>query len=275
MSKVLYFEGAGWIGADISKATIGNCRIRTAFHLDNGKAVYLEISACERRAKGKQPYYEGWIDDCHYITGSSEDCNRNHIKLPYTNFEYNRTEILRLVNSLGCSFDAVEVSPDLGGYRVHKERFNYRTDDFNYGDEFVLKHDLLAARQAVDTSIREKEIARGERSICYSLWVDEVDPAILHYRNFRTSEKFDICVAVPSDPEALPVMHKSNAIPGCWYSFAGGAVQLYRIYRISEEYAAENELMYVDRAETSAADATLPGSDLAQWVIEKRKTAHA
>ena len=27
--KTLYFEGAGWSGATISKATIGNCRIRT------------------------------------------------------------------------------------------------------------------------------------------------------------------------------------------------------------------------------------------------------
>src|SRR5699024_9418318 len=58
MSKTLYFEGAGWSGADSSKATIGNCRIRTAFHLDPEKkhprcscgephdgaaAVYLEI----------------------------------------------------------------------------------------------------------------------------------------------------------------------------------------------------------------------------------------
>ena len=46
--KVLYFEGAGWSGADISKATIGNCRIRTAFHLDDGRAVYLEIIGNER-----------------------------------------------------------------------------------------------------------------------------------------------------------------------------------------------------------------------------------
>lgn len=37
MSKTLYFEGAGWSGADSSKATIGNCRIRTAFHLDPGR----------------------------------------------------------------------------------------------------------------------------------------------------------------------------------------------------------------------------------------------
>ena len=268
--KILYFEGAGWSGADISKATIGNCRIRTAFHLDNGKSVYLEITACERGAKGKPPHYEGWVDHCHYITGSSEDCNRNNIKLTRTNFEYKHAEILRLVNSLGCSFDAIEVVPDMGGYRVFANNGGY-----HYGDEFTLDRDLLAARQAVDKSIREKEIARGERSICYSLWVDETDPAILHYKNYRTDEQFDICVAAPSDSEALPVLNKSNAIPGCWYCFAGGAALLHRVYRISEEHAVENELMYLDRAETSAADAALPGSDIARWVIEKRKAVQA
>ena len=41
--KTLYFEGAGWEKAERSINTIGNCRVRTAFHLDNGKGVYLEI----------------------------------------------------------------------------------------------------------------------------------------------------------------------------------------------------------------------------------------
>ena len=37
--KTLYFEGAGWEGAEISKNTIGNCRIRTAFHTIDGEEV--------------------------------------------------------------------------------------------------------------------------------------------------------------------------------------------------------------------------------------------
>lgn len=76
MSKTLYFEGAGWSGADSSKATIGNCRIRTAFHLDPEKkhprcscgephdgaaAVYLEIICGtigkENRKLGLEPTY--------------------------------------------------------------------------------------------------------------------------------------------------------------------------------------------------------------------------
>lgn len=273
MKKTLYFEGAGWSGADISKATVGNCRIRTAFHLDNGRAVYLEITACERR-NGKAPYYEGWVDSCHYITGSSEDCNRSRIKPPYTHFEYNHAEILRLVNSLGCSFDAVEVAPDLGGYRVHREHFRYRTDDFNYGDEFTLDRDLLAAREAVDAYVREQERRiTGRKWPPYSLWVAEEDPAILHFDSHYKGRKFDLCVTAPKSAKSLPVLTKSNAVPGCYYDFAGSPNQLLRIYRISEEYAAENQLMFLDRVETSAADYALQDGDLARWVIEKRKEA--
>ena len=102
MSKTLYFEGAGWSGADSSKATIGNCRIRTAFHLDPEKkhprcscgephdgaaAVYLEIICGtigkENRKLGLEPTYYGWIDYLHYVTDDdrNDDCNR-HI-LPF------------------------------------------------------------------------------------------------------------------------------------------------------------------------------------------------
>lgn len=86
--KVLYFEGAGWSGADISKATIGNCRIRTAFHLDDGRAVYLEIIGSERTKNSGQfvfPWqYTGFVTDCHYITDEkpNDDCNNHHVMLP-------------------------------------------------------------------------------------------------------------------------------------------------------------------------------------------------
>lgn len=55
--KTLYFEGAGHPGADVSRATIGNCRIRTAFHLDDGRPVYLEIIGAER-TKHSPPSWE-------------------------------------------------------------------------------------------------------------------------------------------------------------------------------------------------------------------------
>ena len=45
--KVLYFKGAEWSGTEVSKATISDYRIRTAFDLNDGKAVYLEIIGSE------------------------------------------------------------------------------------------------------------------------------------------------------------------------------------------------------------------------------------
>ena len=129
MSKTLYFEGAGWSGADSSKATIGNCRIRTAFHLDPEKkhprcscgephdgaaAVYLEIICGtigkENRKLGLKPTYYGWIDYLHYVTDDdrNDDCNR-HI-LPFerrARIDYTLESILKFVNDLGASFDAI------------------------------------------------------------------------------------------------------------------------------------------------------------------------
>ena len=259
--KVLYFEGAGWSGADISRATVGNCRIRTAFHLDDGRPAYLEITACERRI-GKSAYYEGWVDSCHYITGSSKDCNRSRIKVTRDHFEYTHAEILRLVNSIGCSFDAVGVLPDLGGYRVFKGRAGYGVTDYNFGDEFQPDRELIAAREAVDTYLQERERQiTGRKYPAYSLWVDEADPAILHF-NSNCGRKFDLCLAVPQNVESLPVLEKVNAVPGCFYAFCGGWQQLHRIYRITEVYAAENDLMHLDRCETSVGNFALPGSDI-------------
>ena len=79
--KTLYFEGAGWSGADISKSTVGNCRIRTAFHLDDGRAVYLEITGTERTKHSSpqifQWQYTGFVDYCHYIT--DDKIGRAHV----------------------------------------------------------------------------------------------------------------------------------------------------------------------------------------------------
>ena len=105
---VLYFEGAGSSTAEISKATVGNCRIRTAFHLDDGKAVYLEIIGSER-TKYSAPRiskwkYTGFVDYCHYITDDSpnDDCNNHRIRLSDEQriFEYTEAAILEFVNSL-------------------------------------------------------------------------------------------------------------------------------------------------------------------------------
>ena len=253
--KTLYFEGAGCV----PRGDVPNCRIRTAFHLDDGQAVYLEISGMEV-TRTTAPRYKnftnyGIIDHLHLVSGSDGDIYSRFGFDPGYAIEYSMESILAFVNSLGASFDAIEVLPSLAGYRVHADKGGY-----HFGDEFVKDSELLAARQAVDSHIQEKEIARGEKYPCYSLWVEPEDPAILHYKNYRTGECFDICVAAPNDPEKLPTLHKTNAIIGGYYAGCG---YLLKVYRISEEYAERYHLMYLDRCEVSNyGDIALPGSNV-------------
>ena len=186
--KTLYFEGAGWSDADISKATIGNCRIRTAFHLDDGKAVYLEINGSERtRYSSPKVYqwrYTGFVNTCHYITDDvpNDDCNKHSIiHRNYRTFAYTEAEILRFVNSLGASFDAIKVLPDLGGYRVFRDKYsNHGPGCYNYGDQFQFDPELVARREAVYQHYYELEKLEGWKSPNFSLWTVEDDPGALH-----------------------------------------------------------------------------------------------
>ena len=255
--KTLYFEGAGCT----SRGDVSNCRIRTAFHLDNGNAVYLEISGMET-TRCTAPIYQkftnyGVIDHCFCITGTWDDgTSRHKCERSGFAFEYCQKEILRFVNSLGASFDAIKVLPDLAGYRVHGDGRN----EYNFADEFIFDEYKLEQRQRVYDSIKEREAARGEKSPCFSLWVDHEDTAILHYHNCRNGERFDICTECPADPEMAPVLNKSNAIIGGYYAGCG---YLLKVYRIAEEYARRYNLMYLDRCEVSSyGDIALPGSDV-------------
>ena len=258
--KTLYFEGAGCV----PRADVPNCRIRTAFHLDNGNAVYLEISGMETTRSTAPCYKEfenyGVIDHCFCITGTFDDGHSRHkSERGGFAFEYCAAEILRFVNSLGASFDAIEVLPALAGFRVHGDGRN----KYNFGDEFTFDPAHLEARQTIYSNIQQKEIDRGEKSPCFSLWVDHEDPAILHYHNCRNGERFEICIAMPDDPERLPVLHKQNAIVGGFYACGDSGMYLHRVYRITEEYAERYNLMYLDRCEVSAfGDIALPGSDI-------------
>ena len=155
MAKVLVFEGAGWSDADSSRATIGNCRIRTAFHLDDGRAVYLEL-VCGQRGKHACSYvyqweYTGFISHAHYITDEQPNGHQVPRSALPASIEYSLPAILRLVNSLGASFDAVEVAPDYSGYRVFGDHNRY-----NYGDEFVIDPELCARRAALVQAMQER-----------------------------------------------------------------------------------------------------------------------
>lgn len=125
--KVLYFEGAGWEDADTSKATIGNCRVRTAFVNNEGRKIYLELLACALR-KG-ETNHRAFIDFCFYIdTDSKSPCNECQIETmrDKRDFLYNKEDITKVINeNLNCNFDTIEVLPSNSGYRVHGDYKTY------------------------------------------------------------------------------------------------------------------------------------------------------
>ena len=67
---------------------------------------------------------------------------------------------------------------------------------------------------------------------------------------------------VDGDYTHLPVLDKSNAEEGLAYQSCGSYQVVSKLYRITEAYAAENELIYLDRVTTSEGDFALPGSDV-------------
>lgn len=167
MKKILYFEGAGWPEADISKATVGNCRIRTAFRNDEGRAIYLEMSASEV-GKHSAPSiqhltYAGFVTDCFYITGDSEDCNKRGIVCRNERvLEYNKENILGFVNWLGCSFDEIVILPDLAGYRVFGDNVK-GIEHYNYGDEFQYNAELTNRAEEIHSHFYALEKSEGKQ----------------------------------------------------------------------------------------------------------------
>ena len=189
MKKILYFEGAGWDGAEDSKATdMKNCRIRTAFKNDKGNRIYLEMSCVKAGGRFQKAYnhlkYAGHISDCFYITDNSDDCNINQIQQGEGLFEYNKINILNFVNSLGCHFDDVETLPDLAGYRVHAGT------RYNYGDEFIYNKELTERAIAIHKFFYSMERIEKKRNPNFSLWIDEGNPELLHLlRHFEGYNK--------------------------------------------------------------------------------------
>jgi hypothetical protein len=122
MNKTLIFEGAGWAGADTSKATdVTNCRIRTRIRNNAGRLIYLELGGTYFDKKQKH-YIPKYADGLEYAThidhlfydDAKWDKKRNFScsLSPLTNshFEYNKVNIIKFVNEkLDCSFDDMEV----------------------------------------------------------------------------------------------------------------------------------------------------------------------
>lgn len=112
--KKLYFEGAGSFGCcDTAEELRGNCRLRTMFHDDKGRAVYLEILSGMNKTAGRL-----YVDSCHYIGKDDYNLRRLPVERDSKRREYTPAGILELLDEIGAHFDAVEVLPNLAGYRV-------------------------------------------------------------------------------------------------------------------------------------------------------------
>ena len=61
--------------------------------------------------------------------------------------------------------------------------------------------------------------------------------------------------------EGIHFVVDDDSEAGAAYQFGGGVLYVNRLYRISTEYARENNLAYLDRVETSIGDFALPGGD--------------
>lgn len=74
---------------------------------------------------------------------------------------------------------------------------------------------------------------------------------------------------VGGDYSHLPVLNKANAKVGACYQFAGGKIMVKKVYRIPEDYARANNLLFLDRArfvqfvgdQEIPGDCALPGGD--------------
>lgn len=191
--KTLYFEGAGWSGADTSINTIGNCRIRTSFINNEGKQIYLEMGAgtiYNKKCKNEIERYYLYIDFCFYVTGGEDDCNNSRIHFDWQNlkdnYNYTKKDIIRWINeNLNCNFDTIEVLPDLGGYSVHGDNSTYNLmENYNYNPELIVK------REEIQKHFYNLEKSKRKEYPNFSLWVDDKDFNLLHLlRHFNGYNK--------------------------------------------------------------------------------------
>ena len=173
MNRTLYFEGAGWDGANAEHNGL-NCRIRTAFHNNDGKMIYLELNGAHslkehiKAAKENKltlPSTYMYVDFAHYITDDPEidDCNDSRIKtIAYDEMlktEYTLENIRDFVNAqFNCSFDNVVILDNLAGYRVFSncKRNGWGTSaQYNFGDCFDYDEDLTKRRIAKVNELTE------------------------------------------------------------------------------------------------------------------------
>jgi len=70
---------------------------------------------------------------------------------------------------------------------------------------------------------------------------------------------------VDGDYSHLPTLTRETAATGLAYAWCNRFQIVQEVYTISEEYAKENHLAYIDRARTTAGDFALAGSRWSQY----------
>lgn len=157
--KKLYFEGAGMFGCrDTAEELRGNCRLRTMFHDDKGRAVYLEILSGMNKTAGRL-----YVDSCHYIGKDDYKMLRLPVERDGKRREYTPEGIFALLDEIGAHFDAVEVLPLLAGYHVFADEYHSGDTEAEYmrGDTFAPDWAEIARREAVYNDLCDAERAPG------------------------------------------------------------------------------------------------------------------
>ena len=188
--KKLYFEGVGMFGCrDTAEELRGNCRLRTMFHDDKGRAVYLEILSGMNKTAGLLYVYS-----CCYI--GENGCNTLRLPVEHDGKrrEYTPEGILELLDEIGAHFDAVEVLPRLAGYRVLADD-RHSGNKYTRGDTFVPDWAEIARREAVYKALCDAERAAGVKWPCVSLWPLQDRPNVCRYHLPRTGEHGEIIPA--------------------------------------------------------------------------------
>lgn len=191
--KKLYFEGAGSFGCcDTAEELRGNCRLRTMFHDDKGRAVYLEILSGMNKTAGRL-----YVDSCHYIGKDDYKMLRLPVERDGKRREYTPEGILALLDEIGAHFDAVEVLPRLAGYQVFADEYHSGDTEAEYmrGDTFAPDWAEIARREAVYNDLCDAERATGVKWPCVSLWPLQDRPNVCRYHLPRTGEHGEIIPA--------------------------------------------------------------------------------
>lgn len=211
--KTLYFEDAG--SSTAKYGDLGTCRIRTAFHDETGTAWYLELEGyrmtdAQRKQNPDAPTSEfvGTATYFYEITGSHDDVNEHRHPaqhgwlIPWT-----AASVLGLVNNqLGCNFEAIQVLPDLAGYRVHAGQGRY-----NFGDAFVYDPASTARVEEIVAREEGRQRAAGERWPLVRAWRDQDDPGLLHVKHLRGGFG-ELCERIDSEsPCDIPMSTRQQA----------------------------------------------------------------